>query len=99
MIFIKTPILDKMAQGKDRLFHTVVGLAVVVSIAYFFLKKEGFTSPGTMVQLSSSHVPTREDMYFYQNIYPKQVRREVTDMTGGDPGDLRPSLLSAYGAY
>lgn len=52
------------------------------------MKKEAFTSPGTMVQLSTSHVPTAEDAYYYQNVYPKEVRREITNMTGGDPGPI-----------
>ena len=54
----------------------------------FFLKKfnEGFaaTSPGTMVQLQTSHVPTEEDMYYYRHVYPKLVRREIYNMTESD---------------
>lgn len=79
-----------MAAQKFNLFHVLVGLAVFVSFAYLLMKKEGYTSPGTMVQLATSHVPTAEDYYYYQNIYPKEVRREITDMTGGDPGPIAP---------
>lgn len=51
---------------------------------------EGFgaTSPGTMMQLVSSHVPTAEDVDYYVNEYPKVVRREITRMTGDDPGNV-----------
>jgi hypothetical protein len=50
----------------------------------------GSTSPGTMMQLATSHVPTEEDFLYYSAVYPKQLRREVADLTGGDPGPLRP---------
>ena len=44
---------------------------------------EGFgTSPGTLVQLSTSHVPTEEDEYYLRYIYPRMVNRDLFDMTG-----------------
>lgn len=55
------------------------------------------TSPGTMTQLSTSHVPTSEDLYFYNNVHPKIVRREIANMTDGDPGELRPWIFPWYG--
>jgi hypothetical protein len=69
------------------LILTAVALLFITSL---FAVREGFgsTSPGTMVQLATSHVPTEDDIYFYQNTYPKIVRREITNMTGGDPGPL-----------
>lgn len=49
------------------------------------LKKEGFgTSPGTIVQLQTSHVPTEEDTYYYKYVYPKLVRKEIYNMTESD---------------
>ena len=47
---------------------------------------EGFaaTSPGTMVQLRTSHVPTEEDAYYYKYVYPKLVRKEIYNMTESD---------------
>ena len=62
-------------------------LLLVISI---YVNTEGFgsTSPGTLVQLESSHVPTKEDLYYYTKVYPKVVRQEITDMTGSDPGDV-----------
>ena len=48
-------------------------------------KKEAFgTSPGTMVQLATSHVPTEDDAYYYKYVYPKLVRKEIYNMTEYD---------------
>lgn len=55
---------------------------VIVVIGYTYLAKEAFTSPGTMVQLATSHVPTEEDAYYMKYIYPQIVRRDLIDMTG-----------------
>ena len=61
-------------------------------------KYESFgTSPGTMDQLQSTHVPTEEDYRFYQKEYPKLVRREITELTEDDPGELRPWIFPWYG--
>ena len=54
------------------------------------MRSEGFTSPGTMVQLATSHVPTEEDLYYQRFLYPEIVRKEITRMTGGDPGPKYP---------
>lgn len=70
----------------------------IVIVAFNFYKKEGFgTSPGTMVQLQTSHVPTAEDVFFYNSIYPKIVRKDIMKMTGEDPGDLMPWMFPWYG--
>ena len=57
-------------------------------LALVMLKRamyEGFgTSPGTMVQLATSHVPTEDDMYYYKYVYPKLVRKEIYNMTEAD---------------
>jgi hypothetical protein len=59
---------------------------------------DGFgTSPGTMTQLQTSHVPTEEDYNFYKNVYPKIVRKDLEDLTGDDPGELRPWIFPWYG--
>lgn len=65
----------------------LTALALLV-IAMLFTKKEGFaaTSPGTMVQLRTSHVPTEEDWWYATMIEPKRIRAEITRMTGSDPG-------------
>jgi hypothetical protein len=79
-----------MAKQGIHFGNVLIGLAVLTAFFYFFVRTEAFTSPGTMVQLATSHVPTAEDYYYYKNIYPKVVRRDITDMTGGDPGPIAP---------
>ena len=75
--------------------NVVIGLVVIFAVVLFFIRKDGFTSPGTMVQLATSHVPTAEDYYYYKNIYPKVVRHDITDMTGSDPGPIyEPPFLT-----
>ncbi|NBX88446.1 MAG: hypothetical protein EBQ97_08025 [Bacteroidetes bacterium] len=58
----------------------------VVLVLILFKRIDGFgaTSPGTMVQLATSHVPTEEDLYYYRHIYPKQVQKEIRNMTESD---------------
>jgi hypothetical protein len=68
--------------------YAIVILAVILGVSV--LIKEGFTSPGTMDQLSSTHVDTEEDIFYYRFMYPRVVRKEITEMTGGDPGPLFP---------
>lgn len=79
--------------AKNSPLHLLVGLIVIVGTIYLLTKREGFMSPGAMVQLATSHVPTAEDYYYYKNIYPQVVRRDITDMTGGDPGPISPAGL------
>ncbi len=75
--------------------NALIGLLVILVVGFLFLRKDGFTSPGTMVQLATSHVPTQEDYYYYKNIYPKVVRHDITDMTGSDPGPIyEPPFLT-----
>jgi hypothetical protein len=76
-----------MKRNSSFIVIAIVALFLFV-FAFQFLRKEAFTSPGTMVQLASSHVPTEEDYNYYRNIYPKIVRRDLTDMTGEDPGPI-----------
>jgi hypothetical protein len=73
----------------------VIGFLLLILSVLLLFRKDGFTSPGTMVQLATSHVPTAEDYYYYKNIYPKVVRHDITDMTGSDPGPIgAPSFLT-----
>jgi hypothetical protein len=46
--------------------------------------KEGFaaTSPGTMLQLRTSHVRTKEDEDYEQNVLPHIINRDLIHMTG-----------------
>ena len=63
-------------------------IALILQTAIIVMKggREGFaaTSPGTMVQLRTSHVPTEEDAYYYKYVYPKLVRKEIYNMTESD---------------
>ena len=72
------------------LTFTYILVLIAIILGASLLIKEGFTSPGTMVQLSTSHVPTEEDYLYYRFMYPGTVRREITAMTGDDPGPLFP---------
>ena len=76
-----------------RLSNTALALVIFASailLSVISPLREFFTSPGTMVQLATSHVPTEEDYNYYNNVYPRVVRREITEMTGEDPGQLHP---------
>lgn len=63
-------------------------IAIILQMGFIVMKgrAEGFaaTSPGTMVQLSTSHVPTEEDAYYYKYVYPKLIRKEIYNMTESD---------------
>jgi len=67
----------------------IIFVSLISSILALVLLKrmmyEGFgTSPGTMVQLSTSHVPTEDDAYYYKYVYPKLVRKEIYNLTESD---------------
>jgi hypothetical protein len=66
--------------------HLLFLVALVLIVLVGIKRSEGFgaTSPGTMVQLSTSHVTTQEDIDYLQNEYPKKVRREIYNMTESD---------------
>lgn len=58
---------------------------LTVLVLIVFKRYDGFgMSPGTPVQLSSTHVPTQEDMYYWKNVYPKIVRKEIYNLTESD---------------
>lgn len=73
-------------------------LATAVLLGIFGLI-EGFGSPGTYVQLATSHVPTQKDAYYFENVYPREVRKGLTEMTGGDPGPIQTFLTPYAGTY
>jgi hypothetical protein len=65
---------------------TLAILLLLSAVALFVIVcsrvREPFgTSPGTLVQLASSHVPTEEDAR-YMAQYAQQVNRDLVDMTG-----------------
>lgn len=61
-----------------------VGLLFFLLVVLLGLKarKEGFFgSPGTYVQLATSHVPDENDLWEAEN-YRKVVNRDLIDLTG-----------------
>ena len=59
--------------------------SLTVLVLIVFKRYDGFgMSPGTPVQLSSTHVPTEEDAYYWKNVYPKIVRKEIYNLTESD---------------
>lgn len=69
--------------------YSLLGLVFfVIFILCLFKRKivDGFgaTSPGTMVQLSTSHVTTMDDVAYYRDVYRKIVAREIKNMTESD---------------
>lgn len=50
-----------------------------------FRQVEGWTSPGTLVQVETSHVPTQEDVRMRQR-ERQRVHRDLLDLTGGLTG-------------
>ena len=83
------------------LFFLVGGVLLILFLATHPLCVEHFgaTSPGTMVQLQTSHVTTQRDVDFSNYVLPKIVRKEITNLTGGDPGEIRSSGIPLGGAY
>jgi hypothetical protein len=83
------------------LFFFLGGIILFLFVATHPLCVEHFgaTSPGTMVQLQTSHVPTQRDVDYFNFVLPKVVRKDITNMTGEDPGDLRPTGIPIGGAY
>lgn len=72
-----------------RLLLTLLMASAVLLFAFlvrdrvYGRRKEFFgTSPGTMVQLASSHVPTEEDEEYALKGYAQQVNHDLIDMTG-----------------
>lgn len=68
----------------------ITGAFILLIGALLYMRSEGFTSPGTMVQLATSHVTTEEDLFNERFLYPEIVRKEITRMTGEDPGPKYP---------
>jgi len=83
------------------LFFLVGGVILFLFLATHPLCVEHFgaTSPGTMVQLQTSHVPTQQDADYFNFVLPKIVRKDITNMTGEDPGELRPEGVPLGGAH
>jgi hypothetical protein len=63
---------------------SLVVLLVIAVLALFNIQENFGMSPGTMVQLQTSHVPTEEDAYYQRYIYPRLVKKEIYNMTESD---------------
>jgi len=63
-----------------------LSVILAVSALVVFRRRDGFfgTSPGTMVQLNTSHVPTEDDEYYWKYVYPKIVKKEIYKLTESD---------------
>ncbi len=66
----------------------MIGFLIVFSIFYFVseyrdykIKESFWTSPGTLVQLQTSHVPTEEDLQEMQR-ERRRIHRDLLDLTG-----------------
>jgi hypothetical protein len=71
-------------KGSVRLFYTISLLALLIAIVIGTdAIKEGFaaTSPGTMLQLRTSHVRTQEDEEDEKNLLGL-INRDLIHMTG-----------------
>ena len=91
-----------MKRKTQVLLFVLLGGAVLflfVATHPLYVENFGATSPGTMVQLQTSHVPTQADADYFNFVLPKIVRKDITNMTGEDPGDLRPTGIPLGGAY
>ena len=99
MIKETAAMVGRIAKRWIPLFVTAAVFAVAAFVVMRVNRREPFgTSPGTMVQLATSHVPTEEDVDFYENVYPRMVRKEVAGLTGEDPGPLRPWAFPLFNA-
>ena len=77
----------------NSLDYSMIPYVVVFLLAGFIMCKSlrenfGASQPGTQVQLSTSHVYTREEVDNYRANCGKQVRSDITNMTGADPGEI-----------
>ena len=59
-------------------------LAILIIIVIKRIEGYGSTSPGTMVQLNTSHVSTQDDLNFLKYEYPKRLRKDIYDLTESD---------------
>ena len=56
-------------------------ILLTVCLISLYQVKETFTSPGTLVQLATSHVPDENDVFAMRR-YARQVQHDLIDMTG-----------------
>ncbi len=62
----------------------ILGITVLLIILLFasqLVKEEGFQSAGTLVQLETSHVPTRAEIRDRQHWLRRRVHQDLVDLT------------------
>jgi hypothetical protein len=65
------------------LISFVFAFAVIFLILqWWFLDKEGFQSAGTLLQLETSHVPTRAEAKREHRWLRKRIHQDLIDLTG-----------------
>jgi hypothetical protein len=64
----------------------ILFLSVLCAISLFASMKarEGFQSAGTLLQLETSHVPTRAEIRDRQHWLRERVSQDLYDLTGSD---------------
>ncbi len=64
----------------------ILFLALLCSISLFasMKAKEGFQSAGTLLQLETSHVPTRAELRDRQHWLRERVAQDLYDLTGSN---------------
>jgi preprotein translocase subunit SecF len=78
--------------SRYRMMPYVIGIVALITVLvgvllYTRRSRESFgMSPGTLVQLESTHVPTREDIS-EEDLQRKLVEKDVHDMTETGYGD------------
>jgi hypothetical protein len=60
----------------------LVSLVLIAGLFAGQKAKEGFQSAGTLVQLETSHVPTRAEVRDQQRWLRQRVRQDLWDLTG-----------------
>ena len=93
-------LLTKGSMGGELFLLLVAAVSFFLLFTTFYPIYEFFgMSPGTMDQLKSTHVTTQEDINYHMFVLPKVIRKEITAMTGGDPGVLHTWSHPLGGAY
>ena len=54
----------------------------LIAICFLSVIREGFQSAGTLLQLETSHVPTRAEILDRQHWLRQRVRQDLWDLTG-----------------
>jgi hypothetical protein len=67
--------------SRQRIFVAILSVVLVVLVGLKAHREGFFGSPGTYVQLATSHVPTEEDVTEARNRW-RIINRDLINMTG-----------------